>query len=113
MQRFEESGDYLKARHFLEAKYGVWPSESAAADRIALESHIAAQENFIQTGYYPWDELPPSLPVSDSSTNSSAQMPSGGNKSARFFCRLKDGASTLDEALASAPPSAQTPPSDQ
>ncbi|VDM19824.1 unnamed protein product [Hydatigera taeniaeformis] len=96
LQRFEESGDNLKARQFLLAKYGAWPAEKAAADQAAMEAHIAAQEAFIQTGYYPWDERP-------------SPAPAQGEKptSTRFICRLSDGASTLEEALASAPPSDQ------
>lgn len=97
LQRFEESGDHLKARQFLMAKYGPWSAEKLAADRAAMEAHIAAQEAFIQTGYYPWDERPPSTPTAGEKATS-----------ARFICRLADGASTLEEALASAPP-----PSDQ
>ncbi|KAH9278495.1 Dual specificity protein phosphatase 22 [Echinococcus granulosus] len=78
LQRFEESGDYLKARQFLIAKYGPWSPEKLAADRAAMETHIAAQEAFIQTGYYPWDGRPPSAPAT-------------GEKgaSARFICRLR------------------------
>lgn len=56
LKQFEDSGDYLKVRQFIDAKYGPWPETSKAADRAAMEAHISAQEAFIQNGYYPWDE---------------------------------------------------------
>ncbi|KAM7533851.1 hypothetical protein Aperf_G00000107398 [Anoplocephala perfoliata] len=92
LKQFEESGDYLKVRQFIDAKYGPWPEAAKAADRAAMETHIAAQETFIQTGYYPWDEQP-------------KEQNSDGTKvkSVRYTYRIP-GARTLEEALLESAP---------
>ncbi|VDD80179.1 unnamed protein product [Mesocestoides corti] len=102
---FEESGSHLKARQFLLAKYGPWPEDKEAADREALQRHIAIQEEFIKTGYYPWDERPPS-------ETASSDEEAKDKKPVQFVCRLLDNAKTLDEALASAPNQPQDPPNE-
>ncbi|KAM3173571.1 hypothetical protein ACTXT7_012257 [Hymenolepis weldensis] len=87
LKQFEDSGDYLKVRQFIDAKYGPWPETSKAADRAAMEAHISAQEAFIQNGYYPWDE-----PLETDSKDGSRP------RSTRYTYRVP-GARTLDEAL--------------
>nr|CDS29408.1 dual specificity protein phosphatase [Hymenolepis microstoma] len=87
LKHFEESGEYLQVRQFIDAKYGPWSEDSRMADRAAMEAHIANQDAFIQNGYYPWDE-----PSETDSENGSKP------RSIRYTYRVQ-GARTLDEAL--------------
>ncbi|VDO07727.1 unnamed protein product [Rodentolepis nana] len=87
LKQFEESGEYLNVRQFIDAKYGLWSEDRKMADRAAMEAHIANQDAFIEKGYYPWDE-----PSETGSENGSKP------RSIRYTYRVQ-GAKTLDDAL--------------
>lgn len=97
--RFQACSGHLKAREFLTLKYGPWPEERQAADATYIRRLIAGQDEFIATGYHPWDMRP--------SKEEEKEDHAGRNRSIMFTYRLPDRATNLHGALRTRQP---TPP---